>query len=85
MARHRPRRRGAEAGREPQLQAPTARDPMILHLRHAHSAACVAIAGLRRQNCELDEDIASVLQRCVCDRLEEQPEKLEAAAASRRR
>jgi len=39
----------------------------------------VAIAALRRQNCELDEDIASLLQRCVSDRIDDQLEKLEAA------
>jgi hypothetical protein len=54
-------------------------DEVILHLRHVHSAVIVAIAALRRQNCELDEDIASLLQRCVSDRLDDQLEKLEAA------
>jgi hypothetical protein len=47
------------------------------------SAVIVAIAALRRQNCELDEDIARLLQRCVCDRLDDQLEKLEAARQSR--
>ncbi|HEV2443746.1 MAG TPA: hypothetical protein VGT07_14565 [Steroidobacteraceae bacterium] len=42
------------------------------------SAVIVAIAALRQQNCELDEDIARLLQRCVCDRLDDQLEKLEA-------
>jgi hypothetical protein len=51
----------------------------ILHLRHLKSALIVAIAALRRQNCDLDEDIATLLQRCVCDSLEEQLERLEAA------
>lgn len=51
---------------------------LILHLRHVKSAVIVAIAALRRQNCELDEDIASVLQQCVCDSLEDQLERLEA-------
>ena len=54
---------------------------MILHLRHVQSAVIVAVAALRRQNCELDEDIARLLQRCVCDSLEDQLEKLEAARA----
>ncbi|MGH8180408.1 MAG: hypothetical protein ACRETR_05455 [Steroidobacteraceae bacterium] len=39
----------------------------------------VAIAALRRQNCELDEDIARLLQRCVCDRIDDQIEKLDGA------
>ncbi|HVS77308.1 MAG TPA: hypothetical protein VHE11_10255 [Steroidobacteraceae bacterium] len=51
----------------------------ILRLRHVQSAAIVAVAALRRQNCELDEDIATLLQRCVCDSLDEQLQKLEAA------
>jgi hypothetical protein len=53
-------------------------DEVILHLRHVHSAAIVAIAALRCQNCELDEDIARLLQRCVCDSVHDQLEKLEA-------
>jgi hypothetical protein len=51
-------------------------------LRHIQSAVIVAVAALRQQNCELDEDIARLLQRCVCDRLDDQLEKLEAARAS---
>ena len=53
-------------------------DEVILQLRHVHSAVIVAVAALRRQNCELDEDIARLLQRCVCDRLGDQLEKLQA-------
>ncbi|HEV2272399.1 MAG TPA: hypothetical protein VGR92_23335 [Steroidobacteraceae bacterium] len=53
-------------------------DEVIARLRHIQSAAIVAAAALRRQNCELDEDIARLLQRCVCDALHEQVEKLEA-------
>lgn len=51
----------------------------ILHLKHVQSAVIVAVAALRQQNCELDEDIATLLQRCVCDRIEDQLEELEAA------
>lgn len=51
----------------------------LLQLRHVRSAVIVAVAALRRQNCELDEDIATLLQRCVCDRLADQLEKLESA------
>jgi hypothetical protein len=32
---------------------------------------------LRQQNCELDEDIATVLQRSVADRIQDQIERLE--------
>jgi hypothetical protein len=57
---------------------------VILHLRHIQSAVVVAVAALRHQNCELDEDIAILLQRSVSDRLEEQIEKLEGARPSAR-
>jgi hypothetical protein len=52
---------------------------VISHLRQVQSAVVVAVAALRQQNCELDEDIATVLQRSVADRLHEQIERLEAA------
>ena len=55
-------------------------EDVALHLRHVRSAVIVAIAALRRQNCELDEDIARLLQRCVCDRIDDQIEKLERSA-----
>jgi hypothetical protein len=51
-------------------------DEVILQLRHVHAAVVVAVAALRRQNCELDEDIAILLQRCVCDRIDDQVETL---------
>lgn len=51
----------------------------VVRLRHVRSAVLVAVAALRRQNCELDEDIAILLQRCVCDPLDDQLAKLEAA------
>jgi hypothetical protein len=37
------------------------------------------VAALRQQNCEIDEDIATVLQRSVADRIEDQIERLEVA------
>jgi len=51
---------------------------IALHLRQIQSAVVVAVAALRQQNCELDEDIATVLQRSVTDRLHDQIERLEA-------
>jgi hypothetical protein len=39
----------------------------------------VAVAALKQQNCELDDDIATVLQRSVADRIQDQIERLEAA------
>jgi hypothetical protein len=51
---------------------------VLLHLRQVQSAVVVSVAALKRQNCELDADIATVLQRSVADRLHEQIERLEA-------
>jgi hypothetical protein len=53
---------------------------VVGQLRQVQSAVVVAIAALRQQNCELDEDIATVLQRSVSDRLHEQIERLEQLA-----
>jgi hypothetical protein len=50
---------------------------VVLHLRQVQSAVVVAVAALRQQNCELDEDIAAVLQRSVADRVHDQIERLE--------
>jgi hypothetical protein len=50
---------------------------VLLHLRQIQSAVVVSVAALRRQNCELDEDIATVLQRSVADRLHDQIDRLE--------
>ena len=50
---------------------------VVQHLRHVRSAVVVAVAALRQQNCELDEDIATVLQRSVADRIQDQIERLE--------
>jgi hypothetical protein len=79
MVRGRPKQRKGGAIRQHPPSHAMALDEVILHLRHVHSAVIVAIAALRRQNCELDEDVASLLQRCVSDRIDDQLEKLEAA------
>jgi len=50
---------------------------VLLHLRQIQSAVVVSVAALRRQNCELDEDIATVLQRSVADRLHDQIDRLQ--------
>ena len=50
---------------------------VALHLRAVQSAVVVAVAALKQQNCELDEDIATVLQRSVADRIQDQIERLE--------
>jgi hypothetical protein len=51
---------------------------VVLHLRQVQSAVVVAVAALKQQNCELDEDIARVLQRSVADRIQDQIDRLEA-------
>ncbi len=51
----------------------------VLHLQQIQSAVAVSAAALRRQNCELDDDIANVLQRSVADRLQDQIERVEGA------
>ncbi len=78
MVRRGPKQRRSRAAARPGSAQRKPVDEAILHLRHVKSAAIVAIAALRRQNCELDEDIARLLQRCVCDALEDQLERLEA-------
>lgn len=50
------------------------------HLRGlevAMSAVIVSVSALRRQNCEIDEDIARVLERSAADRLDVEIEKLQ--------
>ena len=52
---------------------------LILHLHQIRSAVIVSAAALRRQNCELDEDVANVLQRSVADRIQDQIDRVEGA------
>jgi hypothetical protein len=55
---------------------------VVQRLRHARSAVVVAVAALRQQNCELDEDVATVLQRSVADPMHDQIEHLESLQRS---
>jgi hypothetical protein len=55
---------------------------VALHLRQIQSAVVVAVAALKQQNCELDADIATVLQRSVADRIQDQIERVEALMRS---
>jgi hypothetical protein len=50
---------------------------LLLHLQQIQSAVVVSAAALRRQNCELDDDIANVLQRSVADKIQDQIERVE--------
>lgn len=72
----------AQRRRQRPVIAKTPIDGLILHLRDLRSAVLVAIAALRLQNCELDEDVATLLQRCVCDSIADQLERLEAGRRS---
>ena len=54
---------------------------VLRDLPQIHSAVVVAVAALRQQASELDEDVALVLQRGAADRIQDQVEKLEAALA----
>lgn len=50
---------------------------LIARLQLAQAAASTCVAALRRQNCEIDEDVARLLQRCVADALGAQIEETE--------
>jgi len=52
-------------------------EEVIQHLRQIQSAVVVAVAALRHQSAEHDEDVANLLQRSVVDKLEDQIEKTE--------
>jgi hypothetical protein len=52
---------------------------LLLQLQQVQSAVMVSVAALKSQACELDEDIARVLQRVVAERLHEQMDKIEAS------
>jgi hypothetical protein len=56
---------------------------VLRHLHQIQSAVVVAVAALRQQNCELDADISSVLQRSVADRIQDQIERLERLSGPR--
>lgn len=58
---------------------------VLMHLHQIQSAVVVAVAALRQQNCELDADISSVLQRSVADRIQDQIERLERLSGPRER
>jgi hypothetical protein len=58
---------------------------LLMHLHQIQSAVVVAVAALRQQNCELDADISSVLQRSVADRIQDQIERLERLSGPRER
>ncbi len=88
--RHHPSQRQGASRRRPVAHAkaaqPTAPNPERLrealsdHIRGlevAMSAVIVSVSALRRQNCEIDEDIARVLERSAADRLDIEIERLQ--------
>jgi hypothetical protein len=57
----------------PQVQ--THLSELTLNLEAIRSAVAVSVAALRHQNCEIDEDVARVLQRSVSDKLQDEIDK----------
>ena len=49
----------------------------IRGLELAMSAVIVSVSALRRQNCDIDEDIARVLERSAADRLDVEIERVQ--------
>lgn len=64
---------------------PSEMEELLRQLHQIQSAVVVSVAALRQQNCELDADISSVLQRSVADRIQDQIERLERLSAPRGR
>jgi hypothetical protein len=75
----RPQAAGADSPPHPRGISTRRLEELVLHLYQIQSAVEVSAAALRRQNCELDADIANVLQRSVADKLQDQIERLEEA------
>lgn len=50
---------------------------IVLHLQQIHSTITVAVAALKQQGCELDEDIANVLRRGAADKTQDLIETIE--------
>ena len=65
-------RRSSRAGLSPSHRLQEA----LARLSEIRATVVVAAAALRHQNCELDDDVARVLQRSVADRISEQIEQL---------
>jgi hypothetical protein len=87
-----PRARTAKAVSHPRrkpAQLSNSKEPPILavlgdirlRLEVAEAVAAIASAALRFQNADSDEDAATVLQRCVCDVLAAQINRLDAVIA----
>jgi len=49
---------------------------IALRLEVVRSASTICATALRHQNCEIDDDVANVLQRNVGDRVGEEIERL---------
>ncbi len=65
----------------PGSDGPPVLQDTILRLRQIGSAVAVAVAALRQQNCELDADVAQLLQFAVADCIAEQIARLRRARA----
>jgi chromosomal replication initiation ATPase DnaA len=51
-------------------------EDMVLRLEVVRSASSICACALRHQNCEIDEDVANVLQRNVGDRVGDEIDRL---------
>ena len=88
-AHHSPQRQGvsqrppvvrAKAAPAKAPDAHTLQEALSDHIRGlevAMSAVIVSISALRRQNCDIDADIARVLERSAADRLDVEIERLQ--------
>ncbi|MHB1870046.1 MAG: hypothetical protein ACYCT1_04240 [Steroidobacteraceae bacterium] len=65
-------RRSPRAG----LPPPNRLQEALARLSEIRATVVVAAAALRHQNCELDEDVARLLQRSVVGAISEQIERL---------
>jgi len=71
------RAKTAPATKRPARALQEALTDRIRGLEVAMSAVIVSVSALRRQNCDIDEDIARVLERSAADRLDVEIEKLQ--------
>ena len=62
-------------GTPPVTQLQAHLSDLTVNLEVIRSAVAVSVAALRHQNCEIDEDVASVLQRSVSDKLQDEIDK----------
>ena len=75
------RRGPTKVGRSKEPPIRTVLGDIRLRLGVAEAVANIASAALRFQGADSDEDVATAIQRCVCDVLSAQIDRLEAVIA----